>query len=307
MNRDLSQYPVWEVDPTMFSIGPVELRWYSFFFFMVFVFGYLLWHWQMLRGGHDPVPVSRILVWGAVGVIAGGRLGHCLFYEPEFYLAHPLEILRLTRGGLSSHGSSAGIALSLVLYSRYYGFSIWECFDRFSFSAMFAGSMVRFGNFFNSEIVGLEWYGPFALRFPRYAAKMQAVWEREHGPLGWTAQALPRHPSQLYEVAGMWTIFAILLLVDRRLGENRPRGMLVALMCTLYFGFRFAIEQLKEFQRFAELAPDATQQVIRVTPSAELTMGQWLSIPWIALFAGVLVYSLTAKLPASVPSRKQPS
>jgi len=302
MDHALEDYFVWDVDPIVLSLGAFELRWYSFFFFLVFVFGYGLWQWQMRRGGHDPVPISRFLIWGAVGVIAGGRLGHCLFYEPEFYLANPFEILRLSRGGLASHGSVAGLVIGLVFYARFYGYSIWECFDRLSFSTMFAGSMVRLGNLFNSEIVGTEWYGAWAVRFPAYAAKLQAQWERENGSLGFTAQALPRHPSQIYELAGMWAIFAILLIVDRRLGEQRPRGLMVGLTCVLYFSFRFAVEQVKDYQRFTLLVPDVTQQVIRVVPAAELTVGQWLSLPWLLFFLVVLVYSIRAKLPASVPS-----
>lgn len=291
METQFAEFFVWNADPVMIRFAGRSLRWYSFFYFLVFVCGYVLWHWQMRRGGHGAVPTSRLLLWMLVGLLTGARLGHCLFYEPEFYLAHPLEILNLSRGGVSSHGGTIAIFLTLFLYARRYEYSYPELGDRISFAVMFSAALVRFGNFFNSEIVGREWYGPLAIRFPRFTAKLQNDWENVHGPLGWTAQALPRHPVQLYEAFGIWLVLLVLLLVDRRLGEDRPRGLLAGLFCGLYFVVRFVVEYAKEYLRFHDFVPDAAQQVIRVVPTAGLTMGQWLSLPFIAIGAGVIVWS----------------
>lgn len=305
MNPDFAQTALWNVDPVLLHLGPASIRTYSLCFLGVFVLGYPLWHWQMRRAGHALHPISRIVPWALGGVLIGGRLAHCLFYEPDHYLGHPLDILDLRRGGVASHGSALGLAVSLGLYAWRQGYSFLEVADRFALSAMLGAALVRIGNFFNSEIVGREWIGPWALRFPRFAARSQSEWESIHGPLGWSAEPLPRHPAQLYEAAGALAIFAVVWLVDRRLGERRPRGLLTGLFMTLYFGFRFAVEELKEYQRFGRLTPDSLEQVIRILPHATdtgWTMGQWLSVPFGLVFLGVLIRSLRARQPAALLS-----
>jgi prolipoprotein diacylglyceryl transferase len=239
-----------------------------------------------------------MLLWGFVAIIVGGRLGHCLLYEPGFYLSHPLEILNLSRGGVSSHGATVGIFLCCMLYARSYRYSMIEIGDRMSFSVMFGASLIRFGNFFNSEIVGREWLGAWAVKFPRYSERVQAGWERLNGPLDWTAQPLPRHPVQLYEAFGILAVFAVLLVIDRRLGEDRPRGLLAGVFCGLYFIVRFNVEFLKEYLRFAEAVPDPAEQVIRMLPTAGFTMGQYLSIPFIVVGIAIAAWSLRTRLPA---------
>jgi prolipoprotein diacylglyceryl transferase len=303
METDLTRYFLWNVDPVMFHVAGRGIRYYSFCFFLVFFLGYFLWHWQMRRAGHAAIPTSRIVIWAFVGVIVGARLGHCLFYEPEFYLSHPLEILNMRRGGVSSHGATIGIFITLFLYARRYEYSFLEIADRFSFSGLLGAALVRIGNFFNSEIVGREWYGPWAVRFELFAAHTQAAWERSHGPLVWTPRPLPRHPVQLYEAGGILFVLLVLLLVDRRYGEGRPRGLLAGIFCGLYFLVRFNVEFLKEYLRFGDLSPDPVEQVIRVLPTAGLTLGQVLSIPFIGIGIGIVAWSLWARLPAAQLSR----
>jgi prolipoprotein diacylglyceryl transferase len=300
---DLSASLLWDVDPVALRIGGIELRYYGICYFLVFAVGYVVWHWQMRRGGHALLPTTRIVLWSAAGIFIGGRLGHCLLYEPEHYLAHPWQILDLSRGGISSHGGVAALFATLFLYARRYGYSFLEVLDRFSMPAALAGVWVRIGNFFNSEIVGREWWGPWAVRFPRFARELQAQWESRHGALGFEAQPLPRHPVQLYEAAGCLAIFGVLLAVDRALGERRPRGLLTGLLLTLYFGFRFGAEYAKEFERFRELVPDPVLRAIRVVPTEELTLGQWLGIPFFGIGAAILVGSLRSRRPAAVRSR----
>ena len=300
---DLSGYFVWNADPVLMRVAGKAIRAYTVCFFLLFVVGYAWWHWQMLRGLHASKPVSRMLPWGAFGIIAGGRLAHCLFYEPAYYLAHPVQILDLSRGGVASHGSVLGLALAIVLYARHYDYSLLELLDRMAPGAVLAASLVRVGTLFNSEIVGREWYGPWAVRFPRFTERLQQDWERAEGPLGWLAQPLPRHPAQLYEAAGMLVVFLLVLAVDRHYGERRWRGLLVGLVLTLLFSFRLAVESFKEYQRFAELAPDAAAQVIRVVPLAQWTMGQWLSPPFVAAGLTLVLFAWRRRLPAARPSR----
>lgn len=303
METDLTGYFLWNVDPVMFHVAGRGIRTYSFCFFLAFLLGYSLWHWQMRRAGHGAIPTSRMVLWAFVGVIVGARLGHCLFYEPEVYLRRPMEILNLERGGVSSHGATIGIFIALFLYARRYEYSFTEIADRFSFGGLIGASLVRIGNFMNSEIVGREWYGPWAVRFERFAAHTQAAWERRHGPLGWTAEPLPRHPVQLYEAAGILFVLLVLLLIDRRIGERRPRGLFAGIFCGLYFLVRVNVEFAKEYLRFGELFPDPAEHVIRTLPTSGLTMGQYLSLPFVAVGIGIAVWSLRSRLPAAKLSR----
>jgi phosphatidylglycerol---prolipoprotein diacylglyceryl transferase len=198
-----------------------------------------------------------------------------------------------------------GLVVTVLLYAWRYGFSKLEIMDRIAMSVTSGALFVRLGNFMNSEIVGKEWSGAWAVRFPRYTAINQNILEYRVGkPLGWVAQALPRHPSQLYEALGALSIFVALWAVDRVLGEKRPRGMMAALLLIGYFSFRFLVEYFKEFQKHARLVADSSAQVIHVQGTAELTMGQILSIPFVLLGVGLLIYSLVKRLPASVVSQK---
>lgn len=272
---------LWNIDPVFVRFADGAIRYYSVCFFLVFLVGYTSWRKRMLRGGHTVHVANALVPFAVFGVIAGGRLAHCLLYEPDYYLAHPMQILNLGRGGLASHGSAAGLLVMFVLYGTIYRISLLEIGDRFAIASMFGASFVRLGNFFNSEIVGTEWCGPWAVRFERFAQHSQRIWESSHGPLGWQAQPIPRHPAQLYEWAGMLLVGAVLWWVDRRRGESAPRGQQTGLLWVLYFSFRFALEGVKEFQRFAARETDVTNQVIHVVPTADVTMGQWLSLPFV--------------------------
>jgi phosphatidylglycerol:prolipoprotein diacylglycerol transferase len=283
MPCDPSSSFLWNIDPVFFHVGNVAVRYYTVCFFLVCLVGYLPWQNRMLRGGHSAHVASRVIPFAVFGILAGGRLVHCLFYETDYYLAHPLEILDLRRGGLASHGSSVGLVVMFVLYSAIYRLKLLEMCDRFAISTMIGASFVRLGNFFNSEIVGTEWCGPWAVRYERFAQLSQALWERSHEPLGWEAQPIPRHPAQLYEWAGMLVVGFALWWVDHKRGEDAPRGQQTGLLLILYFSFRFALEAVKEFQRFAVLEPDFPNRVIHILPTADVTMGQWLSLPFVAI------------------------
>ncbi len=283
MNCDPATTLLWNVDPVLIRWGAIEFRYYSAFFLLVCITGYALWQPRMVRGGYTATVASRLIPYAVFGIVAGGRLVHCLFYEPAYYLEHPWQILDIRRGGLASHGSVVGLFVMFVIYTRVYRIGLLEACDRFAISAMFGASFVRLGNFFNSEIVGLEWCGPWAVRFARFAASNQSAYERVHGSLGWSAEPLPRHPAQLYEWVGMLLIAGVLYAVDRRRGEAAPRGEQIGLLFVLYFTFRIALESAKEFQRFARLEPDAVLEVIRVVPTGAATMGQWLSVPFVAI------------------------
>jgi prolipoprotein diacylglyceryl transferase len=190
---------------------------------------------------------------GIAGVIIGGRVGSILFYEYSELLQNPVRVLTAWRGGFASHGSALGLLAALWFYSRRRHMSYLEAMDRFSLSVPLAVSCVRLGNFLNSEIVGKPATVPWAVVFVRYDREMRLP-------------PTPRHPWQLYALCVGIAVFAIMYLVDRKLGERRPRGFSAGLLLALYFTSRFFVEFVKE-------APS-------VIPAVPLTTAQVLSIPF---------------------------
>lgn len=267
---------VWDVSPILLSLGPIQVRYYGLLFALMLIGGYYLWQWQMLRGGHTQKQAEGFFLWGAIAVIGGSRLGQVLFYEPDRYLANPIEILYVWKGGLASHGATIGLVLVLYLYARHLKLSKLEVLDRFSMSAALGALMVRIGNFMNSEIVGRKTQVPWAVKFPR------CIYD-SHLPLD---RVPARHPSQIYEVfLGLFVLLS-LYFVDKRMKEERPLGLLASLFFLLYFSGRFLVEFFKEYQT---LSPE----------KSFLTMGQWLSIPFVLIGAYGVYRSLRHSIPTS--------
>jgi phosphatidylglycerol:prolipoprotein diacylglycerol transferase len=153
-------YLVWNPDPVLFTVGGFAVGWYGVLFMLGF---FLSQRFMIFVYAREGKPAHDVLLWYLVaGVIIGGRLGHCLFYDPVYFLRHPLEILKVWEGGLASHGAVAGMVAALALFSRRYpeqGFA-W-LLDRITIAALMTGALVRFGNFINSEIIG----DPTGLRY----------------------------------------------------------------------------------------------------------------------------------------------
>lgn len=263
----------WDTNPLIieFSRG-FGLRYYGLLFALAIFLGFFLFDWQIRRAGGAEEDAQAILLPGLLGTLIGARLGHVLFYNPGRLLADPLWVFQFWHGGLASHGALIGLLIAIWYYARHRGQSYVECLDRFTFSAAVAAVLVRFGNFFNSEIVGRANGRDWGVRFPRYD-----LLPPDQAPL--------RHPSQLYEAAMGLLILALLFWADRRLGrEKRPRGVLAALFITTYFTGRFLVEFVKEYQVFS--------------PEAPLTMGQILSLPVAVTGAVWLIYRLRHRQPA---------
>jgi phosphatidylglycerol---prolipoprotein diacylglyceryl transferase len=256
----VSDAPIFNLDPVLLHMGPLQLRYYGIIFASMLYIGFLLWRWQMLRGGKDSDVADKYLIWGVVAVLLGSRLGHCLFYEPDKYLADPITILYFWEGGLSSHGCTVGLVVAMLLFSLKYKLRFLEVLDRFSMSAAVGAAAVRLGNFLNSEIVGRVTTVPWGVKFPRYDAHELGLFAKVYGDPSvrpedshyWAklvAETPVRHPSQLYEFAiGLFVLFS-LYMADRWAGrEKRPLGLLAALFLVLYFAGRFCVEFVKEFQ-----------------------------------------------------------
>lgn len=261
----------WDIDPVIVQLGPFALRYYGLIFLGVFLGGYAFFRWQLLRAGASEQDATDIFIPAILGVLIGARLGHVFFYEPERFLADPLWLFQIWKGGLASHGATLGLLVAIYWYARRHRQSYIESLDRFSFSAALGATLVRVGNFFNSEIVGRVTDQTWGVRFPRY----------DH-----VANPPLRHPSQLYEVLLGLSVIGALWLIDRAAGkEKRPRGLLIASFFALYFSGRFVVEFWKEYQTLPTSWP--------------LTMGQFLSIPMALLGWAAVVWSIKRKVPAA--------
>ena len=240
----------WNVDPELFSFGQFTVRWYGLLFSLAFLSSFAIMVWIFRRENKSDDLLNRLFLYVFIGVVAGARLGHCLFYSPEFYLTHPLEILKIWEGGLASHGAAAGIIIALLLFARRTKGTrfLWVA-DRVSIVIPLAAIFVRLGNFVNSEILGLPTDLPWAVVFSR-------------------VDAVPRHPVQLYEALAYLIIFLVMLTLYRKSFATRP-GRLTGSMLTMLFSMRFFLEFFKTGQSTLD-------------PSMPVTMGQLLSIPLVA-------------------------
>ncbi|MDX9759220.1 MAG: prolipoprotein diacylglyceryl transferase [Bacteroidota bacterium] len=240
----------WSPDPELFSLGPFHIRWYGFLFALAFLGSFMVMLWVFRREKKSEDLLNRLFIYVFAAVIVGARLGHCLFYSPEYYLTHPIEILKIWEGGLASHGAAAGILIALALYVRNTrGMTFYWVTDRVSIVIPLAAIFVRLGNFFNSEILGLPASVPWAVIFAR-------------------VDDIPRHPVQLYEALAYMLIFALMIVMYHRGASARP-GRLTGSMVAMLFSARFVLEFFKTGQSTLD-------------PSMPITMGQLLSIPLVA-------------------------
>jgi len=251
----------WDMNPEIFRLGNFAVRWYGLLFASGFFFGYLIFMRFFKKEGLSIDLLDKLTIYMALGTVIGARLGHCLFYEPDYYLSNPIEILKIWRGGLASHGAAIGILVALWLFVRKYKKSFIWILDRIVVVVALAGVFIRLGNLMNSEIYGLETALPWGFVFIR------------------NLEIVPKHPTQIYEALTYFLVFGLLIWLYFK-SDGKPRtGLLFSLFLILVFGMRFLIEFIKEDQ-------------VNFEAGMSLNMGQWLSIPFTLLGAGILVWSL---------------
>jgi prolipoprotein diacylglyceryl transferase len=292
---------IFDVEPVIFEAGPIELSWYGLFFGAMFWGGFALFYIYTRRGGYSIEFVKGYLPWLFIGLVAGARLGHVIFYEPHLFGEAPVKILQVWKGGLSSHGATAGVLGGLFLYCRYYKLRYVDLVDRTCMSAAVAAALVRLGNLMNSEIVGARTDLPWGFKFVRFDCKALDLCKVFKGDdylsdHRWAelVEATPtRHPTQLYEFLIGVAVLVTMLVLDRKFGrERRPIGLLTGMFGITYFGLRFLVEFVKEHQALGE--------------DALLTMGQWLSIPVVAIGVWLTIRAFKRPEPAeSVPIPKR--
>lgn len=276
----------WDPNPTLFTIPYFELpvRWYGVLFAFGFLLSYLvvrsLLKETLLEAGKSQFEAKNIsqtlidrLIWFVFfGTLLGARLGHVLFYQWGYYSTHPWEILQIWHGGLASHGAVVGVSIALYFFyqvsktdlsnTTFLGF-----FDLFCISVPLTGACIRLGNFFNQEIVGTPSTLPWAVLFGHPFDGNMSV---------------PRHPVQLYEALSYLLIFGILCFLWKKKKNLVNPGFYSGLMFILIFSARFLLEYMKTPQ--SHNFQDAT-----------LLLGQWLSLPCIAVGIALMSYSFNSK------------
>ncbi|QRX63381.1 prolipoprotein diacylglyceryl transferase [Dysgonomonadaceae bacterium zrk40] len=273
---DLLLSVTWDVDPTLFTIFGREIRWYG----LLWVVGLIVAVSMVQRiFKHEDLPekwFDSLFVYMMVGIIAGARLGHCLFYEPGYYLANPVEILKVWEGGLASHGGVIGIIIAVWLYSRKVTKQsmLWT-FDRVMVPTGFTAAMIRLGNLMNHEIYGGPTDQPWGFRFVDNIYQ----WMQGAEPIF----TEPSHPTQIYEAAAYLVVFGITVWLYWGTDSKDRKGLITGVGILIIFLFRFFVEYIKNVQVDSENA---------MRESTGLILGQWLSVPFIIWGLWLIVAAL---------------
>lgn len=277
---DLLMSVSWNVDPVIFSIGSLSIRWYSLLFIVgLYPMGYYIMRAFLGKEGVSVEVMDPMLYAILIGTIVGARLGHVLFYDPHYYLVeHPEEIIKVWHGGLASHGGAIGVLLAMWWFVHKYGkkngFDFIWLLDRLVIPVCFAGMCIRLGNLMNSEIYGDPTDLPWGFIFLR------------------NGETVAKHPTQLYEALSYLVIGLVLLTVYWKCLPRLKKGTIFGVFLILLFGARFAIEFIKEPQ-------------VEFEQGMSLDMGQWLSVPFIAAGVILLIWSMTKGGPAAAVKKRR--
>jgi prolipoprotein diacylglyceryl transferase len=258
----------WNPDPVLVNIG-IPIRYYGLLWIIGIIFAYFIVHRQFRDKKIDEKKFEPLLFYCLFGIFIGARLGHCLFYQPDYYLLNPVEMLlpvKIMPGGgwkfigyqgLASHGGTIGLIIALWLYVRKTKLNYMDILDMIGVATPLTGSCIRIANLMNSEIIGKRTDVPWAF-----------IFERE--------DFYPRHPAQLYEAIAYLILFFITMFIYKNYGKKMHRGFFFGFCLTSIFIFRFFVEFIKENQVAFE-----TEMLFN--------MGQLLSIPFILIGIGSMM------------------
>jgi len=265
----------WNIDPVIVWITDTfPLKYYGAFFAAGLLLGFYIVRNIYKKENVSLESLDSLLIYVIVGTVLGARLGHCLFYEPSYFLQHPIEILlpiQKIEGsyqfvgfqGLASHGGTIGVLIAIFLYCRKYKIKLLWILDRMAVAVPITAAFIRFGNFMNSEIYGKPTNGNWGVVFQR-------------------DDLIPRHPTQLYEAFSYLLIFGILFLMFKSEKIKQNSGIIFGYFLTLLFLARFIIEFFKENQEAFE-------------NNMLINMGQILSIPFILIGLTLIIWKSQAK------------
>lgn len=251
------QYFVWSTEPVFFSLASLNVHWYGLFFAAAIISGFMLMDAIYKKEKKNTQDLESLQIYMVIGIVIGARLGHCLFYDPSYYLANPLKILAIHEGGLASHGGGIGALLATLYYAKKKKVSFLYLLDRLAIATALFAFFVRMGNFMNSEILGTHTEVPWAIVFSRI-------------------DMYPRHPAQLYEALAYICIFGILVYLYTKYKEQK--GFLFGVFLSLVFSARIGVEFVKERQ-----ASYSSEMFI--------STGQLLSLPFLCIGLGLIYYS----------------
>lgn len=259
-------YITWNADPVLFSLGPVSVRWYGLAFAIGFMVGYAIMSRMFKHEGAPEKWLGSLLGYVVIATILGARLGHVFFYEWDFYSQHPEKILMIWEGGLASHGGTIANIIALFIWSWLVSKkpASWV-FDKIVIPIALVGCLIRLGNLMNSEIYGGYTDLPWGFLFVR------------------NHETMPAHPTQLYEAACYLMLFGLLMwMYWKKNAQERP-WLITGIFFIGIFLPRFLIEYVKNVQVESEY---------ELIAQYGMNIGQMLSIPFILLGIGLVIYSM---------------
>lgn len=252
----------WNVNPEIFNLGPLSIRWYGLLFASGFLIGYYVGEKMLKSEKVNEKWFDSLFFYLIIATIVGARLGHVFFYGWEYYSQNPKEIFMIWHGGLASHGGAIGIIVAMYIHSRVVTKrSVLWTLDRIIIPTAVAISFIRLGNLMNSEIYGIETSLPWGFIFER------------------NGEIAAKHPTQVYEALAYLFTFGVLMFLFWKTKSKDKPGLLLGTFFIFAFLARFLIEFIKEDQE----AFEATMQ---------LNMGQWLSVPFILLGVFLVVRAI---------------
>lgn len=258
---------VWNADPVLLSLGPLQVRWYGLAFALGFFIGYKIMERMFRHEGAPEKWLGTLLAYLVVGTVVGARLGHCFFYEPQYYMAHPVEILKIWEGGLASHGGTIALIIAMFIFAWVVAKkpASW-IFDKVVIPIALTGALIRLGNLMNSEIYGGETSLPWGFVFVR------------------AGETVPKHPTAIYESLCYFALFALLMwMYWKKNAEERP-WLITGIFFIGIFLPRFIIEYVKNVQVGWEKEMIAQYGI---------NMGQALSIPFIILGIVLVIIAMS--------------
>lgn len=262
---------VWDVDPMLFKIGNWEVRWYGLMWGLGFILAYEIVGYLFKKEKYPEGWLDKLFIYCIVSTVIGSRLGHCLFYEWDYYTSNPIEILKVWKGGLASHGGTLGMIIGMIIYSRKVTKkSVWWLFDRMIPGVAAVCFCIRFGNLMNSEIFGFPTTMPWGFEFVR-----SREWHQLY-------EGLPCHPTQIYEMLYCLVAGVVGWVMYYKFHLQKYVGLITGVALLIFFGTRFALEFMKN--------PQVAEEV-----NMTFNIGQWLSVPLILLGIYLIVHSRKAR------------
>ena len=281
MIMNILSYILWNPSLEVFSIGSYSMRWYSLMWLIGLALAYLMVRWLYQKQNIPNEKFEPLFIYCFLGILVGARLGHCIFYQPDYFLTSWKGVVEMflpikidTTGGwhmtgyqgLASHGGTLGLIITLLLYVRHFKVPVWTVLDNIAIATGITACCIRIGNLMNSEIVGkiTDESLPWAFYFVQ-----------NDGP----QNVVLRHPGQLYEAIAYALLFVLMFWLYKKMPQRVGTGFYFGLCLAYIFTFRFFIEYFKEVQ-------EAFEQGL------PFDMGQILSIPFIIIGVWCMVKGL---------------